>query len=178
MSFVKIRTQAFVLKKRLLLGSDMQVTLFSKEYGKIVTIVKGGRAINSRRAPHLQTGNLIDIICSVSHEVYYLQSSSLVSLFSKIKESEILLGYVYTYLFIVEGLTPIGANEVYIFNNLLKFFIDLNSSTSPDTVFKNKLIELLVYLGYVDELNIPLNLITFTEELLGKRVPRYAIITE
>lgn len=48
------KVHAIVLKRRNIGESDRVLTLFTKEYGKMVALAKGVRKITSRRAPHIE----------------------------------------------------------------------------------------------------------------------------
>lgn len=172
----KIKAQAFVLKKRQLLESDLQATLYSRELGKIVVIAKGARSFKSRRAPHLQTGNLINVILFEKHNTFYIQQTDLVSAFSQIRNPKN-MSYLYQFLYAVEGLTPQNENDESIFFVIKDFILSLHvKNNSHNTVLVKSLTSLLSKLGYIDESSEYSDVFDIIEETLGRPLPKHAII--
>jgi len=101
-----LKTEAVVLKKRLLLNQDLLVVLFSESQGKIVVIAKGARKITSKRLPHLETANLINVILNKRKERLYLQESRLISGFSQLKADEKKVTDLYQFFYVIERLLP------------------------------------------------------------------------
>lgn len=56
------KVTAIVLKRSNFSEADKMVTLFSREKGKMALVAKGVRRIKSRRAPHLEPLNEVEII--------------------------------------------------------------------------------------------------------------------
>lgn len=54
-------TPAVVLDRRVKNAKDLQVTLYTKELGKISAIAKSMRKITSKLAGHMQIGNVVDV---------------------------------------------------------------------------------------------------------------------
>jgi DNA repair protein RecO (recombination protein O) len=119
------KAEAIVLKKRQLLQQDFVITLFTKELGKIKVIAKGIKKLTSRRAPHLETGNLINVVLSQKSEPHYLQQTELTSAFSAIKDDTDKMNYAYVFFFILDRILPEGQAEESLFNMTKKFLIDL-----------------------------------------------------
>ncbi|MEK7109728.1 MAG: DNA repair protein RecO, partial [Patescibacteria group bacterium] len=68
-----LKTEAIVLKKKDLLNKDVLISLFTQDLGRLTIFAKGVKKITSRRSPHLQTGNLINVLISHKNDHYYLQ---------------------------------------------------------------------------------------------------------
>lgn len=56
------KLHAIVLKRANFSEADRLVTVFSREKGKITLVAKGVRRIKSRRAPHLEPFNEVEIV--------------------------------------------------------------------------------------------------------------------
>lgn len=172
----KIKTLAFVLKKRLLLQSDYQVTLYSLDLGKIIVIAKGARSFKSRRAPHLQTGNLVNVIINNRGNFSYLEQSDLISAFSTIRTS-ICMGFLYQFLYALEGLMPQNEKDEDIFYLLKEYVLSLHrSGNNHEDGLSKYLSRLLNKLGYLSEDDKDINIIMKVEEILGRPIPKHAII--
>jgi len=169
------KIRGFVLKHRNLLEKDVIVTIFTKENGKMTLMVKGVRKITSKRAAHIQTGNFIRAQIRESKEMYYLQSSELISGFLSLR-TEKYIDQIYLFLFIVDGLMPEGQQDIDVFKTVQRFFIQLSRHESSASVLKANLQKLLELQGYVDE-KLPLShLIQIAENHIEKVLPRHVII--
>ena len=172
----KIKTLAFVLKKRLLLQNDYQVTLYSLDLGKIIVIAKGARSFKSRRAPHLQTGNLVNVIINNRGNFTYLEQSDLISAFSTIRTS-ICMSFLYQFLFAIEGLMPQDEKDEAVFYLLKEYIISLHKSKNNyEENLLRYLCLLLKILGYLNEDDNNIDVILKVEEIIGRPIPKHAII--
>ncbi|PIZ63582.1 DNA repair protein RecO [Candidatus Roizmanbacteria bacterium CG_4_10_14_0_2_um_filter_39_13] len=168
------KISGFVLKRRNLLEKDVIVTVFTKENGKMTLMVKGVRKITSKRAAHIQTGNLIRAQIRESKEMYYLQSSELISGFLSLR-TEKYIDHIYLFLSIIDGLMPEAQEDEEVFERIQQFFIQLSKKTDHQNVLKINIQKLLEILGYVDR-NLSLSeLILTAENHMEKRLPRHVL---
>ncbi len=167
-----LKTEAIVLRRRSLLNKDSLVTFFTKESGKVTVVAKGVKKTTSRRAPHLQTGNLLEIVCNVRNERKYLGQTSLISAFSEIKKDKRKMNYLYLLLFILDRLLPEEQEEAAVYLSTKKYFIELSKSTSfMDATCAHLLFPILSQLGYVkEEISLP-DIISQVEEVINEKVP-------
>ena len=167
-----IKTEAFVLRKRNLPNQDLIITLFSKEKGKLVILGKGIKKITSRRLPHMQVGNLINVLIHHKENRFYVNESTLISGFSKIKGSEGKLPYFFFALFLADRLLPQEQKEEGIYNELLRFFIELSEvnkfQISRLTQWMNKIMRLL---GYIHKEKSYDELRAFIEDIIEEKLP-------
>ena len=165
----------FVLKRKTLLESDVMATLYSKEHGKMTLLVKGVRKITSKRAAHIQTGNLISAQVRESHNILYLQSSELISGFLSLR-TDTMIDQIYLFLSIIDGLMPEGQQDIQVFNRIAHFFIQLSKGQDQTEVLQRNLQRLLEILGYADD-KLPLSaLLQMAENHIEKRLPRHVIM--
>jgi len=165
------KIKAFVLKRTILLGKDSMVTLFAKDQGKTTVLVKGVRKFTSKRAAHLQTGNLIQAQIHETNGITYLQSSELISGFMSLRTSAY-IDHLYLLLATVDGLIPEGQSENQVFILMKQFFAGLGNGREPQTVLRRTLQHILEILGYVDRQYSLSELMTIIEENMGKRLPK------
>ncbi|MDO8608999.1 MAG: DNA repair protein RecO [bacterium] len=170
------KIEAFVLKKYSLLNKDIVITVFSREFGKLGIFAKGVKKINSRRLPHLQTGNLINVIISQKNSYSYLHETTLISGFSKIKEDGSKMQFAYYMLFVIERLLPENQKEDKLYTVLKQFFIDL-SKDDEWTVkkFVHYLNLVLRLQGFINEDKFLTELNTTIEEIIHEKIPSFAI---
>ncbi|MCX7955703.1 MAG: DNA repair protein RecO [Patescibacteria group bacterium] len=148
--FDKIKTEAFVLKKKILLNKDLLIFLFSQERGKIVVLAKGVRKINSKRSSYLETGNLVDIVLNVRNNFYYLKEINLLSGFYKIKQNKDKVKIIYQFFYILDKILPENKEEKNVYNFTKLFFINLNKQKNIDNELIYKYTnKILILLGYI-----------------------------
>lgn len=170
-----LKTEAVVLTKRQGLQRDTMVTLFTSEKGKVTAIAKGVRSIMSKRLSSLMTGNLINVVLYTRSDRYYLQDSSIISMFSKIKKEERLFNDLYFFLFILNELLPAEQREDRIYTLLKKFAIELSKGGMPRSRLAFYCSEVFNYFGYGEKTESLSDLITKIEAVIGKKIPIFII---
>lgn len=170
------KVEGFVLKKKTLLEKDLLVTLFTGDLGKITVMAKGARSITSRRAAHLQTGNLIKVQLSEIHERFYIQSSELISGFIQLR-TEQKLNILYLFLYILDKLLPEKLEEYQLYNITKRFFISLSKGEEkPSTILQNALQKALTQLGYIEGNKSLPELLETVENNIEEKLPRHVIM--
>lgn len=170
------KVEGFVLKKKVLLQKDILVTLFTDEMGKVTVIAKGARSITSRRAAHLQTGNLIKAQLSDIHDRMYVQSSELLSGFMQLR-TESKLNTLYLYLYIIDKLLPEKLEEHTIYNATKRFFIALSKDEEkPAVILQQALQKTLMQLGYIEGTLSLSELLETVENNIEEKLPQHVIM--
>ncbi len=170
-----VKTEAIVLRKRSLLNKDVLVSLFSQAEGKITVIAKGVKKLTSRRAPHLETFNLIEVELHQSGERLYLEGTALLSGFSELKKNQEKLAALYQYFFILERLLPENQKEDIIYNLTKSFLIQLYKSTSEYNILEQYLNRLLRGLGYTKADHDMAELEGIISDLINEKLPEFHI---
>jgi len=165
-----VKTEAVVLKKRDLLNKDVLISLFSEELGRLTVFAKGIKKITSRRSPHLQTGNLINILVSHKNDHYFLQESQLISGFSELKKVDDKVGQLYSFLFVLDRLLPEQQKETKIYNLTKNFLIDLSKPSSKPVIIEY-LTETMKLMGYLDKKVGQTELKSLIEEIINEKIP-------
>ena len=169
-----LKTEAIVLRKKDLLNQDVLISFFSQDLGRLKVFEKGVKKITSRRSPHLQTGNLINVIISHKNDRYYLQESQLISGFSELKKDEDKVKQLYFFLFILDRLLPENQKEERAYNLTKKFLIDLSHPSGKKRLsllyYLNKLMSLLGYLHEDKNFN---ELRFLIEEIINEKIPSH-----
>lgn len=172
----KIKTQGIVLKKNELLNLDNLITIFTKDLGKIVAVAKGIKKLNSRRAPHIQTANLIDLMLYSKNDRYYIQESSIISGFSKLKKESKKISMIYYFFQIIDKLLPENSHEEEIYKLTLNFMIKLSNIRKLDnSLIEKSLNTVLNKLGYVRGHKSLVELQSIVEDLLGEKIRFFVI---
>ncbi len=170
------KVEGFVLKKKSLLEKDIVVTLFTAELGKMTAMAKGARSITSRRAAHLQTGNLIKAQLSDFHDISFIQSSELISGFMQIR-TDTKLNSLYLFLYILDKLLPEKQQEKIIYTITKRFFINLSKGEEKaQDILHVALQKTLLELGYTEG-NLTLDeLIQTVENNIEEKLPQHVIM--
>jgi len=171
-----ITTTGIVLRKRQLLRSDLQFTIFTAEFGKINVFAKGVRKITSKRLPNLQTGNLINIQINQYNNAFYLQKVQLISALSSIKQQSEQIEQLYLLFFILDRLLPEAQRENEVFREIISFIVKF----SKEKRFSNKVLhqtlkKVVDILGYPSETNNINGLIAEIEQIISEKIPRVSI---
>lgn len=142
--------EGVILKKHTLLETAQSVTVFTKDEGKIHLMLKGAKKLTSRRAAHIQTGNLVHIHASLHVSgSWYVNSTSLISGFSALKESEHRVRVLYNMLLVLDRMLPLEQPEQMIYMQFLRALIHLNNlDSSHDALLFSFVERLYEQLGY------------------------------
>jgi len=171
-----VKTEAIVLRKRNLLNKDTIITLFTQDLGKINVFAKGIKKITSRRLPHTQTGNLINLLIHKKDDRLYLQESSLISGFSEIKKNQKKINDLYFILFVLERLAPENQREYALYNLAKKFLIDLSlTAVTNRSIVTKYLNKILIILGYLHKRKTLDELRLIIEEIINEKLPSFDI---
>ncbi len=167
-----LKTEAIVLRKKDLLNKDVLISFFTENLGRLTVFAKGVKKITSRRSPHLQTGNLINVLISHKNDRFYLQESQLISGFSELKKDEDKVKQLYLFLFVLDRLLPENQKEERVYNLTKRFLINLSLPAGKDRLgllyYLNKLMSLLGYLHQAKNFN---ELKFFIEEIINEKIP-------
>ena len=170
-----VKTEAIVLRKRSLLNKDLLVSLFSESFGKITVVAKGVKKLTSRRAPHLETFNLINTQLHKKGERLYLEGTSLLSGFSELKKDQVKLGSLYRFFFVLERLLPENQKEDIVYNLTKSFIIKLSHTTSKYDILEQYLNRLLKDLGYTKTDHDTPELEAIISDLINEKLPEFHI---
>ncbi|MCS6956499.1 MAG: DNA repair protein RecO [Patescibacteria group bacterium] len=172
----KIKTKAFILKKKILLNKDLLVFLFTEKKGKIAVLAKGVRKINSRRSSYLETGNLVDVVLDIRNNFYYLKEINLLSGFYQIKKDKEKIKIIYQFFYILDKILPEEKEEVNIYNLTKSFFIGIsqNNNIKNDTIYKY-INRILIKLGYLKQEVDKKEIEKIFFELTNEKIPSFII---
>jgi len=173
---LSLKTEALILKKYSLPGSDRIVTLFTKELGRVRAVAKGIKKITSRRLPHIETANLVSVTLSRSKETYYYRDSLLVSGFSNIKSNRENISYVYYLFFILEKILPEEQPEPLVYRTTINFLVDLSKrNTNEAFPLATYINAVLKNLGYTKEELTLASMERLLEDMINEKLPSLSI---
>jgi DNA repair protein RecO len=144
--------------------------VFQRKLGRLTVFAKGVKDYQWR-SPHLQTGNLIDIIINHKNDHYYLQESRLISGFSELKKDENKIKQLYLFLFVLDRILPEQQKETRIYNRTKNFLIDLSKSSKKNILIVKYLTDIMMLLGYLDKKIGRAELRSLIEEIINEKIP-------
>lgn len=86
------------------------------------------------------------------------------------------MGFLYQFLYAVEGLMPQNQADTTIYELLKKFILELHAQSNDIKVVEKYLADLIFILGYVSEKDQISEVFRKVEEILGRPLPKHAII--
>ena len=146
-----VKTEAVVLHKIKYGDTSIIVTLFTKDYGKISAMVKGGRNPKSKLGLIVDTFNHLQIVFykKDSREIQLISSADIISHFPNIKTDLDYQRYAQAVLELVKNLNVEHEVNHKLFNGLVKIFSLMNESKESAVIlFARFFMFFLSELGY------------------------------
>lgn len=114
-----------ILKRSNFNESDKIITIFTKEYGKIRSLAKGVRKIKSRRAPHLELFNQVEIYIHHGQTFDLITEAATIENYSGLKKELKLSGYLFYISEILDRILPENQPHEEVYLALLSCVHDL-----------------------------------------------------
>lgn len=175
-SYPSQHTQAIVLKRSNFGEKDRIITLYTQKRGKIATVAKGCRSLQSSRLSNLEPGNLVEAYFIESKGLPILLQVQLVDDFIETKSSLKQIKQLMQVLEVVDKLSVEEENEE-LFAQLLSILKNLSSGTRHHTT-KNQLAALIESLGFqhLDE-TMYSSISEYVSSLAEKPIRSYEFLT-
>lgn len=131
-----LKTEAVVLSKMDYRDTSNILSLYTKDFGKLSAILKGGRNPKSKKGYTADPPNHIQIVLykNDTRELQLISSADLISHFSNIKENLEKLKYTFAILELVKKLIPEDEENQKLFNGLVRILTLLDSSDERSKV--------------------------------------------
>jgi DNA repair protein RecO (recombination protein O) len=159
-------SEGIVLKRKNIGEADKLVTLFTKNRGKLKTLAKGVRKVNSRRAGNLEIINHVKIFLHETKSWPILTEVETKSIFLGIKEDLSKLSLVYLMFELVDQLLTEEQESPLVFDLLISTLNSINSESNLEkakVLVSNFQLKLLSQVGYLPQLQ---NCVVCNERLL------------
>ena len=140
-----LRTEGVILKHRNFGEADRILTIYTRDYGKIVALAKGVRRPRSRKAGHVELGSWCKIFVARGKNIDLLTEVEIKRAFGIDNFTEEKTNKVYHLLELVENLTPERQKNPKVFLLLVHFLkkLDHEDFDFVSSVFKIKLLSIL-----------------------------------
>jgi len=124
--------------------SDILVTIFTDEEGKIRVLAKGARKNNSRRLGRLELGEMIKIVLAGGKSLDIITETEVVDSLAEIRDSPSLLGGVIYLCELTNSLLPEGERNSSVYRQFIKTREGISKKRIEAIVeFEAKLLDLL-----------------------------------
>jgi DNA repair protein RecO (recombination protein O) len=151
-----VKTEAIVLTKLDYGDTSTIVTLYTKEFGKLSAIIKGGRSPKSRIGLIVDPVNYIQVVLykKDSRDLQLISSADLISYYKEIKENYEKLKYSTAIIELLKKLTVEHEVNDKLFRGVIKILTKIDSNVDdPINLFARFFIFFLSELGYAIQLD-------------------------
>ena len=169
------KTSGIVINKKLLLDSNLLLTIFTRELGKINVFAFGARKITSRRISYFEIANLLKLVVEKKDERFNLKEVSLISAFSSIKEKKNKWKNIYLFFYILNKILPENVKDKKNFFLTLDFLINLSKKEMRLQDFNKFLNILLFNLGYIKKDQLFFENLKTVEEIIEEKIPNFSL---
>ncbi len=172
-----------VVLKRLNFGEkDKLVTVFTKNLGKLVLLAKGIRAINSKKAPHLEVFTHVSFYAAIGRNLDIMTEAYTVQTFPTLRKNLEKVAYAYNIVEIIDRLCAERQEHRNIFDLLISTLrkIDTNSDNNIKSITDDFIREILWDLGYLVKGKIieGTQLHRFLEEVMEKSLKSNSLLNK
>lgn len=168
------KTSGIILKRSNFGEADKILTVFSSNLGKIKVLAKGVRRIKSRRAPHLELFNEVELVLHNGHTFQTITEAKIINDFSLEKSDLKSTGLLFYLSEVIDKILP----EHQPHPELFELFLKALSNLDKDKV-KKFVVELLWNLGYLPRGEYPkLGVTDFVESIIEKRIKSKKFLDE
>jgi DNA repair protein RecO (recombination protein O) len=148
MSSKSFSTHALVLKRVNTGESDRIVTLFTQDYGKIVSVAKGVRQMKSSKRAFLEPGNLVNAYFIRTKSLPLLTQAQLLTDHQGCKSSLIKMRQLSQTLEIIDRLFVEEQPEELLFVEVQELLASLSQDGSNTVSVRDRLTSIITQLGY------------------------------
>lgn len=141
--------EAIILKSKNFFEADKIITVFSRQFGKLILLAKGARRVTSRKGPNLEVFNKVTLFINSGKSLDTINEATILEMYQGARANLKLVGFAYNICELVDKLTPERQESESIYNLLETTFVKLSKPIREKNLildFKQKLLEELGYL--------------------------------
>lgn len=163
------KVEGIVIKRTNFGEADKILTVFTKGRGKIKVLAKGIRKIKSRRAPHLELFNQVQLVLHKGRTFDTIIEARVLADYTALKSNLKLSGYLFYMAEVVDKILPEHQLHPDVLDILIRTVRSLGSTR--DAGVKEFVVELLWSLGYLPKGEYPkIGVTSFVENIVEKRI--------
>ncbi len=162
--------EGIVIKRQNIGEADRILTVFAKNYGKMIVKAIGVRKISSKRSSHIEPLNQTIMAIYKGKGMPILTEITTKENFSGLKEDLTKIGFAYHLCELVDGLCPEGQENNRVYDLLVKVLSDLCADIDIAERIHIFEVELLTTLGYWTHEHATINTSYAIESILERRL--------
>lgn len=177
------KTEGIIIKRRNYGEADRMLMVFTKYFGKLSIKATGVRKISSRRSPHVELLNHVQLTLYKGQGMPIVTEAQTLENFSSVKEDLTKVGFAYHLCELIDGLCAEEQEHesvFHLFSQTLKKLsaIQINNKEELVSTIHEFEIELLSQLGFFRKTNLSptFNSSAFIEQILEKKLKSIQII--
>ncbi len=175
------KTTGIILKRRNIGETDRIITIFTKEYGKIIVVARGIRKITSKRGPHLEIFSHVNLMLYKGKKYDIVTEASTVHLIRSVRNNLSLIQCSYYMCELVDVLTPEKQemSDVYHLLDDAISALDTEKINDVSLYIEQFALSLLRMLGFLPKEKILLTnqIQPFIEHIVEKKIKTYQFLT-
>jgi DNA repair protein RecO (recombination protein O) len=158
---------------------DRVVTIFTKEYGKLVAVAKGSRKLTSSKLSALEPGCLIKAHFVKGGNLPILTQAQIVEDFSLIKSDLPQIRNMFQILEMLDSLLPEGDSQPQVFDMSMQLLSSLSEvGVNKTAVVRQTFANILSVLGFAEEkVDLTSSLHDYIESLTTRKLKAFAYLT-
>lgn len=172
-----------VVIKRVNIGEkDKIITIFTKNFGKLVLLAKGIRAINSKKAPHLELFTHVSFYAAIGRNLDIVTEAYTLETFTNLRKYLEKIAYTYSLAEVLDRLCAERQEHKEIFDSLLITLrkIDKDGETDIKKIVDEFVLQTLWNLGFLvrGKILAGVDLQRFLEEVMEKSLKSDSLLTK
>ncbi|MBI4099768.1 DNA repair protein RecO [Candidatus Microgenomates bacterium] len=161
------KTSGLVLRRGNFGEADKIITIFTPNLGKIKAVARGVRRLKSRRAPHLELFNLVELVLHHGQTFDTITEAKIINDFAEAKKDLKLTGYLFYLAEVLDKILPEHQPHPEVFTAAQTTL----AAPLSDAAVKKFVVQLLWDLGYLPKGEYPkLGATDFVESVVEKRI--------
>lgn len=141
-------SKAIVLSRKKYSEADRIITLFTRDYGKVVVLAKGVRKPSSRKRGSLEVFSLISFSATRGKGLDIITESELIESFQLMRDDIKKVSVAYFFVEVVDKLVHEDEPHSDLFNLLAEYFDSLTKNDGLRRVRLRYIEDILILLGY------------------------------
>ena len=139
-------TQALILKRSDIGEADRVVTMYTRDFGKMVCIAKGVRKLTSSKSSMMEPGNIIQAFLIKTKSLPLLTQARLIQDYSSLRQDLVKIRQLSQILELIDVLFVEEADSQLF--AMVNQILECLSAPQSNGQVRKKLEQLLIYLGY------------------------------
>lgn len=140
------KTVGIVLNQKNFFEADRLLTVFTKDSGRVRLLAKSVRKLNSRKRGHLELFSQVKIVCAKGKNLDLITEAETINNFPYLRQNLNRVRIAYLLCELVNDLTAENQEHEDVYNLLLFYLTQLNSTVAPKNlifIFEKSLLEFL-----------------------------------